>query len=71
MRETFKAHDGQMCISSITLMELIHGAEASDAVERNLHNIGGFAARLEVLPYHSEAGAHTGQLRAGLRKIGI
>jgi len=70
VREFFKAHDGQMCISSVTLMELVYGAEASAAVERNLRDIEGFAARLEVLPYDIEAAAHTGQLRAELRKMG-
>ncbi len=70
VREAFKAHDGQMCISSITLMELIYGAEASQAVERNLKTIAGFAARLDVLPYDDAAATHTGQLRAELKKVG-
>lgn len=70
LREAFKAHDGQMCISAVTLMELIYGAEASAAVDRNLRDIEGFAARLEVLPYDNDAAAHTGQLRAELRKVG-
>ena len=69
-REAFKAHDGQMCISTITLMELMYGAEASLAVEQNLRDIEGFAARLDVLPYDSKAAAHTGQLRAELKKMG-
>ena len=54
----------------MTLMELIHGAEASVAVDRNLRVIEGFAARLEMLPYGKEAAAHTGQLRAELKKAG-
>ncbi len=70
VREAFKAHDGQMCISSVTLMELIYCAEASAAVERNLREIEGFAARLEVLPYDTDAAIHTGQLRAELKKLG-
>lgn len=70
VREAFKAHDGQVCISSVTLMELIYGAEASAAVERNLRDIEGFAARLEILPYDNNAAVHTGQLRAELKKIG-
>lgn len=70
VREAFKAHDGQLCISAVTLMELMYGAEASAAVERNLRDIEGFAARLDVLAYDNEAAAHTGQLRAELRKIG-
>jgi tRNA(fMet)-specific endonuclease VapC len=70
VREAFRAHDGQMCISVVTLMELIYGAEASAFVERNLRDIEGFAARLEVLPYDNDAAAHTGQLRAELKKMG-
>ncbi len=70
VRDAFNAHDGQMCISSVTLMELIYGAEASAAVERNLRVIEGFAARLEVLHYDNDAAAHTGQLRAELKKAG-
>lgn len=70
VREAFKAHDGQMCVSSVTLMELIYGAEASAAVERNLRDIEGFAARLEVLPYDNDAAIHTGQLRAELKRMG-
>lgn len=70
VREAFKAHDGQMGISTVTLMELIYGAEASGQVERNLRVIEGFAARLEVLPYDREAAAQTGQLRAELKKAG-
>ena len=70
VREAFKAHDGQMCISSITLMELIYGAEASVAAARNLRDIEGFVGRLDVLPYDNEAATHTGQLRAELKKIG-
>ena len=70
VREAFKQHDGQMCISAVTLMELIYGAEASAAVERNLRIVEGFAARLEVLPFDNGAATHTGQLRAELRKRG-
>lgn len=70
VREAFKAHDGQMCISTVTLMELVYGAEASAAVDRNLRDVEGFAARLDVLPYDHEAAAHTGQLRAELKAIG-
>lgn len=68
VREAFKAHDGQMCISSVTLMELVYGAEASAAVERNLRDIEGIAARLEVLSCDNEATVYTGQLRAELKK---
>ncbi|MFC4595617.1 tRNA(fMet)-specific endonuclease VapC [Sphingobium tyrosinilyticum] len=70
VRTAFKRHQGQMCISSITLMELIYGAEKSSNPERNLKVVEGFAARLEVLNYGQEAAAHTGQLRAELARAG-
>ena len=66
VRSAFKQYHGQMCISTVTLMELIFGAEKSSKAERNLADVEGFAARLEVLKYDQEAAAHTGQLRAEL-----
>jgi len=70
VREAFERHHGQLCISTVTLMELFHGAEKSAFPERNLAVIEGLAARLEVLNYDSKAAAHTGQLRAELEKQG-
>lgn len=70
VREAFKQHHGQMCISTVTLMELIFGAEKSEFPEQNLSDIEGFAARLEVLDYDADAAAHTGQLRAEQAKVG-
>ncbi|MDF8358906.1 type II toxin-antitoxin system tRNA(fMet)-specific endonuclease VapC [Ensifer adhaerens] len=70
VREAFNRHYGQMCISSVSLMELIYGAERSAMPERNLSVIEGFAARLEVLNYDQAAASHTGQLRAELARSG-
>ncbi|WP_435955762.1 type II toxin-antitoxin system tRNA(fMet)-specific endonuclease VapC [Dryocola sp. BD626] len=70
VREAFNRFYGQMCISSITLMELIYGAEKSANPEKNLAVIESFAARLEVLNFGSEAAAHSGQVRAELAKKG-
>ena len=70
VRETFKKHADQMCISSVTLMELIYGAERSSRPEENLKTIEGLAARLDVFPYEDEAAAHTGQIRSDLAKVG-
>lgn len=70
VKEAFQVHYGQMCISTVTLMELIYGAEKSMAPGRNLQDIEGFAARLDVLDYDAEAAAHSGQLRAELAKNG-
>ncbi|KAF1031231.1 MAG: tRNA(fMet)-specific endonuclease VapC [Pseudomonas sp.] len=70
MRETFKAHHGQLCISTVTLMELIYGAEKSSNPQKNLADLEGFSARLEVLKFDEDAAAHTGQLRAELARAG-
>jgi tRNA(fMet)-specific endonuclease VapC len=70
VREAFKQHYGQMAISSVTYMELIYGAERSSNPERNLRDVEGFAARLDVLPYGESAAEHTGQIRAELARQG-
>jgi len=70
LREAFKRHDNQMCISSVTYGELIYGAECSSQPERNLADIEGLIARLDVMPFDHHAAEHFGQLRAELYRIG-
>jgi tRNA(fMet)-specific endonuclease VapC len=70
VRDAFNRHYGQLCISAVTLMELIYGAEKSAFPERNLAVVEGFAARLDVLAYDTQAAAHSGQLRAELARAG-
>jgi tRNA(fMet)-specific endonuclease VapC len=70
VREAFNLHDGQLCISAVTLMELIYGAENSAAPEKNLAVVESFAARLEVLPFDNDAAAHTGMIRSELARAG-
>ncbi|AWK15720.1 tRNA(fMet)-specific endonuclease VapC [Candidatus Fukatsuia symbiotica] len=70
VRATFDRHHGQLCISTVTLMELIYGAEKSHSAEKNLRVIEGFVARLEVLNYTQKAAADSGQLRAELANNG-
>lgn len=53
-----------MCISTVTLAELYDGVEQSANLARNLAEVEGFAARLEVLDFDGHAAAHTGQIRA-------
>jgi tRNA(fMet)-specific endonuclease VapC len=71
VREAFSQNDGRMCISSITLMELVYGAERSSNPDHNLRAVEGFAARLEVLPLDSAAAYHAGQIRADLACAGL
>ena len=70
VREVFQRHSGQMAISAVTFGELIYGAERSSQPERNLNDIEGMIARLEVLPFDELAAAHFGQLRAELARAG-
>ncbi len=70
VRKLFNQHQGQMCISVVTLGELIFGAEHSRQVERNLADIEAMVARLEVLPFDDKSAYHFGQLRAELYRAG-
>jgi tRNA(fMet)-specific endonuclease VapC len=68
--ETFNRHAGQMCISSITCAEMIHGAEKSSRPEHNLRQVEDFTSRLEVLDYGRKAALHYGDIRADLERRG-
>ncbi|MDQ6992112.1 MAG: tRNA(fMet)-specific endonuclease VapC [Mariprofundus sp.] len=70
VREAFKQHEGQMCISSVSFGELIYGAERSSQTERNLADIVGLTARMEVVSFDEHASEHFGQVRAELYKAG-
>ena len=68
--DTFNQHAGQMCISSITLSELLHGVEKSAQPDHNLRQVESFVSRLDVLDYTSKASAHYGDIRSNLEKKG-
>jgi len=67
---SFKANASRMAVSSITLAELVHGAEKSQHVNENLAAIEDFCSRLEVLPDGAKAAQHYGAVRAAIEKIG-
>lgn len=67
---TFNANASRMAMSSITLAELMHGAEKSSRVSENLAAIEDFCSRLQVLPYGPKAAQHYGAIRAALEKLG-
>ena len=66
----FNTNASRMAISSITLSELIYGAEKSLNVDKNLEAIEEFISHLEVLPYDAKASQHYGQIKASLEKRG-
>lgn len=67
---TFNANASRMAMSSITLAELLHGAEKSSRVSENLAAIEDFCSCLQVLPYGPKAAQDYGAIRAALEKLG-
>ena len=67
---TFNQHAGQLCISSITLAELMHGVEKSAKPDHNLRQVEDFTSRLTVLEYGNKAASHYGDIRAALERKG-
>jgi tRNA(fMet)-specific endonuclease VapC len=68
--DIFNANASRMAISSITLSELIYGAEKSLNTDKNLEAVEEFVSHLEVLPYDAKASQHYGQIKAALEKKG-
>lgn len=68
--EIFNTNASRMAISSITLSELIYGAEKSPNVDKNLKAIEEFVSHLDVLPYDAKASQHYGQIKSAPQKRG-
>lgn len=68
--DVFNANASRMAISSITLSELMYGAEKSLNTDKNLEAVEEFVSHLEVLPYDAKASQHYGQIKAALEKKG-
>lgn len=60
----------QLCVSSITVAELIYGAEHSQFPEKNLQVVEDFLSRLQVLDYGIDAAIQYGNIKASLRNSG-
>ena len=68
--DVFNINASRMAISSITLSELLYGAEKSQNIDKNLEAIEEFISHLDVLPYDAKASQHYGQIKAALEKKG-
>lgn len=66
----FNTNASRMAISSITLSDLIYGAEKSLNIDKNLEAIDEFISHLDVLSYDAKASQHYGQIKASLEKRG-
>ena len=70
LRVRFNAEDGALCISTVVLTELLHGAGKSARPVENRREVERFATRLEVLPFDADAAAHAADIRTVLEKAG-
>lgn len=70
-RARFNAEADGLCISTITLAELLHGAEKSAKPLENRHEVERFAGRLDVLSFDDAAAAHSAEIRASLERRGL
>ena len=69
LRDRFDRLAEALCISAITLGELLRGVEKSARRSQNLQAVEEFASRLEVLSFSAKAAAHFGQIRAELTML--
>ena len=63
-------HPEDVCISSVTYAELVHGVEKSIAVEKNRLALSMLLANMEILDFDVDAADCYGKSRAGLEKKG-
>ena len=68
--DVFNINASRTAISSISLSELLYGAEKSQNIDKNLEAIEEFISHLDVLPYDAKASQHYGQIKAALEKKG-
>lgn len=69
--QNFMKHDpDEMCISSITYGELMHGVEKSQATERNRVAMTLFLSPITILEFDSRAAEEYGKVRTCLERKG-
>ena len=60
----------EICISSVTYAELVHGVEKSKAIEKNRLALALLLANIEIMNFDSLAAESYGKVRADLEKNG-
>jgi len=59
-----------ICISSVTYAELVHGVEKSSAIEKNRVALALLLANIEIMNFDSPAAESYGKIRADLERAG-
>lgn len=70
LRLRFNDEAEGLAISTIVVMELLHGAAKSARPIDNRRAVEDFATRLDVLPFDDQAAAHAGDIKAELERAG-
>ena len=71
VKERFKQFEiGELCISSITVSELMYGVYKSQHMEKNLKAITTFLMPFDIVDYDYNASIEYGKIRAYLEKKG-
>ena len=70
VRERFNQEADGLCISTIVLTELLHGAAKSARREHHRREVERFAGRLDVLGFDAAAADHAADIRADLERRG-
>jgi len=70
LRARFNAEADTLCISTVVLAELLHGAGKSARPAENRREVDRLAGRLEILPFDVEAAAHSADIRTTLEEQG-
>ena len=69
--QRLKAIDPEdVCVSTVTYAELVHGVEKSTAVEKNRLALSMLLANIEILDFDVDAANCYGKIRADLEKKG-
>jgi tRNA(fMet)-specific endonuclease VapC len=70
LRPRFNVEADTLCITTMTLTELLHGAARSARPVENRREVEHFARRLAVLPFDENAAAHAADIHANLGRRG-
>lgn len=69
--ERLKRHEpSEICISSVTYGELVHGVEKSKSVDKNRLALALMLSNIEIMEFDSKAAEMYGRVRAKLEKAG-
>lgn len=70
LEQFMKLEPGDICISSITYAELVHGVENSQAKEKNRIALTMFLSEIPIVPFDDLAAQIYGEIKADLQRKG-